>query len=167
MKKSSARSSSRVLPAPRLAKILARERARRRRVVFTNGVFDILHAGHVRYLKAARRLGDLLVVGVNADSSVRRIKGPKRPIVPLKERAEILAALKCVDWVVPFSADTPERLIRTLKPSILVKGADWAKGKIVGGDFVESLGGRVVRIPLAKGRSTTNIIARVAERYGK
>jgi rfaE bifunctional protein nucleotidyltransferase chain/domain len=156
-----------VLTATRLAAILKRERGRGRRIVFTNGVFDIIHAGHVRYLKAARALGDALVVGVNSDSSVRRIKGPKRPLVPCRERAEILASLSCVDWVVPFGSDTPERLIHTLHPDVLVKGADWAKEKIVGGDFVESTGGKVARIRLAKGRSTTNIIKRVVERYGR
>jgi len=156
-----------VVSASRLSLILRRARARGARAVFTNGVFDILHAGHVRYLKAASKLGDLLVVGVNSDASTRRIKGPKRPIVPCRERAEMLASLRCVDWVVPFGEDTPGKLILKLRPDILVKGADWAKGKIVGGDFVEAHGGKVVRMPLLKGRSTTNIIRRIAQRYGK
>jgi rfaE bifunctional protein nucleotidyltransferase chain/domain len=130
-------------------------------VVFTNGVFDLLHAGHVRYLCAARRAGDLLVVGVNSDASVRRLKGPRRPVVPQAERAEVLSALSPVDYVTIFGEDTPERLIRAVRPDVLVKGADWARGAIVGGDFVESRGGKVLRVRLARGRSTTNIVGRV------
>jgi len=133
--------------------------------VFTNGVFDILHVGHVRYLAAAREQGDLLVVGVNSDASVRRYKGPRRPIVPQAERAEMLAALAPVDCVVIFGDNTPERVIRAIRPDVLVKGADWARGAIVGGEFVQSLGGKVVRIRLARGRSTTNIVRRVLKLY--
>lgn len=135
--------------------------------MFTNGVFDLLHAGHVRYLAAARALGDKLVVGVNADASVRRIKGPKRPLVPLRERAEVLASLACVGYVTPFADDTPARLIRAVQPDVLVKGADWAAGEIVGGAFVRARGGRVVRIPLARGRSTTALIRTIVRRYGR
>lgn len=133
--------------------------------MFTNGVFDILHVGHVRYLAAAREQGDLLVVGVNSDASVRRYKGPRRPIVPQAERAEMLAALAPVDCVVIFGDNTPERVIRAIRPDVLVKGADWARGAIVGGEFVQSLGGKVVRIRLARGRSTTNIVRRVLKLY--
>ena len=157
----------RVLQPGRLVRLLRKFRSRGGKVVFTNGVFDILHVGHVRYLAAARKCGDLLVVGMNTDASVRRIKGPKRPIVPFAERAELLASLHCVDFVVPFASDTPHSLIKMLRPSVLVKGADWAKGDIVGGAEVEADGGRVVRIRLARGRSTTNIVKKVVQRYSR
>lgn len=133
-------------------------------MVFTNGVFDILHAGHVRYLKSARALGDCLVVGINSDSSARRLKGPARPIVPERDRAELLAALECVDFVTIFPDLTPARLIAAIIPRILVKGADWKAGNIVGNETVKAAGGRVVRIPLARGRSTTGIIKRIISR---
>jgi rfaE bifunctional protein nucleotidyltransferase chain/domain len=130
-------------------------------VVFTNGVFDLLHPGHVRYLQEARRLGDALIVGVNSDRSVRANKGPDRPVTPELERAEVLAALACVDAVVIFDEDTPLRLIAALAPDVLVKGADWAEDAIVGRDLVESRGGRVVRVPMAVGYATTTIIESV------
>ena len=130
-------------------------------IVFTNGVFDLLHRGHAEYLEEAAMLGDRLVVGVNSDASVRRLKGPTRPIVPEAERAELVAALACVDAVVLFEDDTPERLIRELRPQVLVKGGDWAIDTIVGREFVESLGGRVLSIPLREGLSTSNLIERI------
>jgi D-beta-D-heptose 7-phosphate kinase/D-beta-D-heptose 1-phosphate adenosyltransferase len=130
-------------------------------IVFTNGVFDLLHRGHVEYLEEARALGDRLVVGVNSDASVRRIKGPERPLVPGAERAEILAALACVDLAILFDEDTPERLIREVRPDVLVKGGDWTPDRIVGREFVESLGGRVVSVPLREGLSTTALIERI------
>jgi len=130
-------------------------------VVFTNGVYDLLHPGHVRYLKAARALGDALIVGVNSDRSVRAIKGPTRPITPELERVEILSALKCVDAAVVFDEDTPADIIKAIQPDILVKGADWAENAIVGRDTVEARGGRVVRMPIEEGWSTTNILDRV------
>ena len=130
-------------------------------VVFTNGVFDVLHPGHLRYLEQARALGDALIIGLNADTSVRRNKGPERPINPEAERAEILEALECVDAVVLFDEETPAEIIRTIQPDILVKGADWAEDAIVGRDTVEARGGRVVRIPVEQGYSTTAIIAKV------
>ncbi len=130
------------------------------RVVFTNGVFDILHPGHVRYLTEARRLGDLLIVGINSDRSVRAIKDPGRPLNPEAERGEILLALDCVDAVVVFDEDTPHRLIDQIQPDVLVKGADWGPSDIVGRDIVEARGGRVVRIELAEGYSTTSLIRR-------
>ncbi|CAG1066507.1 D-glycero-beta-D-manno-heptose 1-phosphate adenylyltransferase [uncultured bacterium] len=136
---------------------------KKKKVVFTNGCFDILHAGHVRYLKKARSLGDVLVVGLNSDSSVRAIKGETRPIVPEKERSEVLAALECVDYVVLFNGPTPLKLIEALKPDVLAKGADWAAKDIAGADVVKKSGGRVARITLVKGRSTTNIIRRILE----
>jgi D-beta-D-heptose 7-phosphate kinase/D-beta-D-heptose 1-phosphate adenosyltransferase len=130
-------------------------------VVFTNGVFDILHPGHLRYLQQARALGDALIIGLNADASVRRNKGPERPINPEAERAEILEALECVDAVVLFDEDTPAEIIRAIGPDILVKGADWAADAIVGRDTVEARGGRVVRVPIERGYSTTAIIERI------
>lgn len=131
------------------------------RVVFTNGVFDLLHPGHVRYLKDARRLGDLLIVGINSDRSVRAIKEPGRPLNPESERAEVLLSLECVDAAVVFDEDTPYQLIEQIQPDVLVKGADWGPSEIVGRDVVEGRGGRVVRIELADGYSTTNLIRRV------
>lgn len=138
-----------------------RWRTERRRIVFTNGVFDLLHPGHVRYLAEARRLGDVLVVGVNSDRSVRAIKGDGRPIIPEQERAEILEALAAVDAVVIFDEDTPLALITAIQPDVLVKGADWAQDAIVGRDVVEASGGRVVRVPMEQGHSTTSIVERV------
>jgi D-beta-D-heptose 7-phosphate kinase/D-beta-D-heptose 1-phosphate adenosyltransferase len=133
-------------------------RAAGKRVVFTNGVFDLLHPGHVRYLQAARREGDALIVGINSDRSVRAIKGPARPVTPEHERAEILSALACVDAVVLFDEETPAEIIRTVQPDVLVKGADWAADAIVGRDTVEARGGRVVRMPVEQGWSTSAII---------
>jgi D-beta-D-heptose 7-phosphate kinase/D-beta-D-heptose 1-phosphate adenosyltransferase len=132
-----------------------------KRIVFTNGVFDLLHPGHVRYLQDARREGDALIVGVNSDRSVRAIKGPTRPITPEAERAEILAALSCVDAVVIFDEDNPQQIIDRLQPDVLVKGADWAPANIIGRETVEARGGRVVRIPLAEGYSTSDIIRKI------
>lgn len=130
-------------------------------VVFTNGVFDLLHPGHVRYLEEARRLGDVLIVGVNSDRSVRVNKGPGRPLNPDYERAEVLLSLSCVDAAVLFDEETPLRLIETIQPDVLVKGSDWAAGDIVGRDVVEARGGRVVRVELARGYSTSELIRRV------
>jgi D-beta-D-heptose 7-phosphate kinase/D-beta-D-heptose 1-phosphate adenosyltransferase len=136
-------------------------RDRGKRVVFTNGVFDLLHPGHVRYLAAARELGDVLVVGLNSDRSVRANKGPGRPITPEAERAEILAALACVDAVAIFDEETPAGIIRAIQPDVLVKGADWAEDAIVGRDTVEARGGRVVRVPVEPGWSTSAIVERI------
>jgi D-glycero-beta-D-manno-heptose 1-phosphate adenylyltransferase len=133
------------------------------RVVFTNGVFDLLHPGHVRYLRQARTLGDALVVGVNTDRSVRVIKGESRPVTPESERAEILAALACVDVVVLFDEETPYELIRRLQPDVLVKGADWSEASMIGRDIVEARGGQVVRVPFEAGYSTTSIIEKIKE----
>jgi len=129
-------------------------------VVFTNGVFDLLHPGHVRYLQNARRLGEALIIGVNSDRSVRANKGPERPINPEHERAEVLGALACVDLAVIFDEDTPYALITQVQPDVLVKGADWGEHDIVGRDVVEARGGRVVRMELSKGFSTTSLIER-------
>jgi D-beta-D-heptose 7-phosphate kinase/D-beta-D-heptose 1-phosphate adenosyltransferase len=137
----------------------------RRRVVFTNGCFDILHVGHVRYLEEARNLGDLLVVAVNSDSSVRRIKGVLRPLLPQEERIELVASLQCVDYAVLFDTPDPLPLIEFLNPDVLVKGADWAPDKIVGADRVLQGGGRVARIALVPHISTSIIIERVLKRF--
>jgi rfaE bifunctional protein nucleotidyltransferase chain/domain len=136
-------------------------RDQRKTVVFTNGVFDLLHVGHLRYLQQARALGDALIVGINSDRSVRAIKGPSRPVTPEHERAEILAALECVDAVVVFDEETPHDLIAALLPDVLVKGADWAADAIVGRDIVEARGGRVVRVPIEPGHSTSAILERI------
>src|SRR5687767_12189126 len=132
-----------------------------KKMVFTNGVFDLLHPGHVRYLRDARREGDALVVAVNSDRSVRAIKGPSRPLNPAHERAEILAALESVDAVVVFDEDNPQEIISRLQPDVLVKGADWTADAIIGRETVEARGGRVVRIPLAEGYSTSAIIDKI------
>jgi rfaE bifunctional protein nucleotidyltransferase chain/domain len=143
------------------AQFVESERRTGRRIVFTNGVFDLLHPGHVRYLQDARALGDVLIVGLNADASVRRNKGPDRPINGQDERAEVLAALAAVDLVVIFEEDTPAEVINRLQPDILVKGADWPEDQIVGRDTVEARGGRVIRIPVEQGHSTTEIVERI------
>jgi rfaE bifunctional protein nucleotidyltransferase chain/domain len=134
------------------------------KIVFTNGVFDLLHPGHVRYLQAARRLGDALVVGLNSDRSVRANKGPERPITPEAERAEVVMALECVDAVAIFDEETPAEIIKRIQPDVLVKGADWGPDNIVGRDMVEARGGVVVRMELAPGYSTTDLIRRVTSR---
>jgi len=131
---------------------------RDKKVVFTNGCFDLLHVGHVRYLQEAKKLGDFLVVGINSDASVKRLKGPTRPVQNENDRAEILAALGCVDMTVIFTEDTPEELIKAIKPHILVKGGDWKIEQIVGGSFVQSYGGQVMSLQFIEGRSTTSII---------
>ncbi len=156
-------------PSP-VEKVLSREellrrygRPRRGRLVFTNGCFDILHRGHVEYLAAARRLGDVLVVGVNTDGSVERLKGPGRPVVPQEDRAVIVAALASVDAVTLFPEDTPRELIAALLPDVLVKGGDYDPSRIVGREEVEAAGGKVVTIPLLEGRSTSGLLRRLRE----
>ncbi len=158
---------SRPRSATARGKLLSREEATRAvraakrrglRVVFSNGCFDILHVGHVRCLEQARGLGDRLVVGINTDASVRRLKGPGRPLVPARQRAEVLAALACVDWVVLFRQATPLSLIRALRPDVLAKGGDWAPDAIVGREDVEGWGGRVVSLPEVPGVRTTRIL---------
>jgi len=141
--------------------LVARLRQAGRTVVFTNGVYDLLHPGHVRYLQAARALGDALIVGVNSDRSVRANKGPDRPINAEGERAEMIAALSCVDAAVVFDEDTPHDIISRLQPDVLVKGADWAEDAIVGREIVEARGGRVVRMPIEQGFSTTSLIEKI------
>lgn len=157
-----------VLPVDKLINEIKRRKdlsARRPpRVVFTNGCFDILHVGHARYLQDARALGDLLVVGVNTDSSVKRLKGPERPIQNERDRAELLAALGCVDFVTMFEEDTPRELIEKIAPDILVKGGDWPVEKIEGSKFVLARGGEVKSLPFHPGHSTTTLIERIDKR---
>lgn len=150
-----------------LKSILSKLKAEGEKVVFTNGVFDLIHAGHVDYLSKARKLGDVLIVGLNSDESVRRIKGDKRPILMQEERAFILSNLKPVDYVVFFEEDTPAKLISEIIPDILVKGADWSVEKIVGKDVVEKNGGKVMNIEFVNDQSTSRIIDLIIKRYSK
>ncbi len=152
---------SKVKTIRQLKTILAGLRRRGERIVFTNGCFDLLHIGHLRYLQRARRCGDRLVVGINSDRSVKKIKGPLRPLLPQAERAEVLAALSCVDYVTIFDEPDPFAVITALKPDVLIKGSDWGKNNIIGRDVVERRGGRVRRVPLIKGVSTTKLIEKI------
>lgn len=149
-----------------IAAIAAEKRAENKQIVFTNGCFDILHAGHVNYLAAAAAQGDLLILGLNSDQSVRRIKGEKRPVVSQGHRAQVVAALACVDYVVIFDEPDPEALIKMVKPHVLAKGADWAEDEIIGGDFVKQNGGRVARIILEPDISTSLIIEKIVNTHG-
>jgi rfaE bifunctional protein nucleotidyltransferase chain/domain len=155
--------ATRVLSREQAVALVASLRAAKKTVVFTNGVFDLLHPGHVRYLEVARALGDALILGLNADASVRRNKGPARPITSEQERAEVVAALTAVDAVVIFDEDTPAEIVKALQPDILVKGADWPADQIVGRDTVEARGGRVVLVPVEQGHSTTNLVERARQ----
>ena len=158
---------NKVLPLEKLMDIRTQLRRVGKTVVFTNGCFDLLHRGHIRYLSQARGLGDVLIVGLNDDGSIRRQhKGPERPILPLEDRAAILSALEMVDYVCPFSEDTPERIIAQLKPDILVKGADYRLNQIAGREIVERTGGQVIALPLLQGRSTSAIVRKILRAYG-
>jgi D-beta-D-heptose 7-phosphate kinase/D-beta-D-heptose 1-phosphate adenosyltransferase len=150
-----------------LRKILQDLKTKKKRIVFTNGCFDLLHVGHLRYLEKARSLGHILVVGLNSDRSVRTLKGPERPILPQRERAEILAGLACVDYVTIFDEPTPLNLISSLRPDILVKGGDWTKEDVVGREVVETSGGKVKILPFVEGSSTTNLIQTILKRHEK
>jgi D-glycero-beta-D-manno-heptose 1-phosphate adenylyltransferase len=153
---------TKILTKEQLAPVLQRARTQKKRIVFTNGCFDLMHVGHTRYLQAAKDLGDLLVVGVNSDASVRSLnKAPDRPIVPDAQRAEVVAALSSVDYVVLFDEGDPHSLITSLQPDVLVKGGDWSVERIVGREIVEARGGVVRTIPLIPGVSTTSIIQRI------
>lgn len=156
-----------VIEIDELKKIRTELKKLKKKVVFTNGVFDILHRGHIEYLNKARRLGDVMIVGVNSDASVKRIKGSKRPIVTENDRAFIIANLKSVDYVCIFEEDTPLNLIKELLPDVLIKGADWDKNNIVGKDIVEKSGGYVETIEFIPQKSTTSIIETIIERYCK
>ena len=152
---------SRVVDLRRLREILSAARTARRSIVFTNGCFDLLHAGHVALLEFSAQYGDLLIVGLNGDESVHRLKGSGRPFVPFEERAELLAGLGAVDWVIGFDDDTPSALIDVVLPDTLVKGGDWTPDRIVGRETVESRGGRVVTVPLRSDLSTTSLVDRI------
>lgn len=156
---------NKILDRKKLKDKLDSLRGKGKKIAFTNGCFDILHVGHVRYLKEAKKTADILVLALNSDSSVRSLKGEKRPLVPEEERAEILAALECVDFVTIFPESTPLDLITYLKPDILIKGGDWTEEKVVGRDEVKSWGGRLVLVPEVKGRSTTNIVEKIKTVY--
>jgi rfaE bifunctional protein nucleotidyltransferase chain/domain len=145
----------------RLKKIRDRLRGQGKSVVFTNGCFDLLHGGHIALFKAAKACGDVLIVALNTDASVRKFKGPSRPIFPLKERLEVLAALSDIDYLTSFAEETPREIIAALLPDILIKGGDWGAGEIVGRAEVEAAGGKVVRAPYLKGHSSTTIIRKV------
>jgi D-glycero-beta-D-manno-heptose 1-phosphate adenylyltransferase len=158
------RAVSKVKSLTGVARAVRRAQAAGQRVVFTNGCFDLLHRGHVRLLERARALGDLLVVAVNSDGSVRQLKGPTRPVVPAAERAEVLAALQTVDLVLVFDEPTPARVIAVVRPDVLAKGGDWPVSRIVGADVVLAGGGRVLSLPLVAGASTTALIHRILDR---
>ena len=148
-------------PLAKTLSLLRKEKKKGRKIVFTNGCFDVLHVGHVRYLKKAKSLGDVLVIGLNTDASVKRLKGSGRPLNKEKDRAEVLGALAFVDRVVFFSEATPERLIRAVRPDLIVKGGDWKKKDIVGSAFVESYGGKARSLPYIRGFSTTGLLDKI------
>ena len=148
-----------------LKRIRARLRREGKRVVFTNGCFDLIHGGHIHLFRWAKKQGDVLIVALNTDASIRRLKGPTRPIFPLAERFEVLAAIEDIDCLVSFGEDTPRKIIATLLPDVLVKGGDWGPGEIVGAEEVEAAGGRVLRVPYLKGHSSTDIIEKIVRSF--
>lgn len=150
---------------PQLKEILKKLRAKGKKIIFTNGCFDILHTGHVSYLQKAKSLGDILVVGLNSDASVKRIKGQKRPIVSQKNRAKVLSSLSAVDFIIVFNAFTPINLIKAARPDVLVKGGDWKSKDIVGAKFVQSYGGKVKSLPYIKGFSTRELIGKIKNAF--
>ena len=154
--------SDKIKNSETLARIVSDLKAKGEKVVFTNGCFDIIHVGHVDYLSKARQMGDILVIGLNSDTSVRRLKGKGRPINKEEDRAKVLSALYFVDYVTIFNEDTPDRLIRKIKPDILVKGGDWQMKDIVGASFIKSYGGKVATVPFVKGFSTTSLIKKMS-----
>ncbi|MBC7287808.1 MAG: D-glycero-beta-D-manno-heptose 1-phosphate adenylyltransferase [Armatimonadetes bacterium] len=157
--------TSKIVDAQRLSEIVQKARQAGKRIVFTNGVFDLLHVGHIRYLSYARTRGDMLIVAINSDDSTRRIKGPKRPIIPQNERAEMVAALGFVDWVVIFDEDTPDNIIRIVRPDVHIKGGDYRPEELPEAGLVRALGGTVETGPHVNGKSTSITIARVIEKY--
>ena len=158
---------SKIKSLQELKKIIATLKAKGKRIVFTNGCFDLLHYGHVKYLKQAKRKGDILVVAVNSDASVKRIKGDKKPIVKEEDRLGVIAALESVDYVVRFNEETPLNTIKMLRPDILVKGSDWSKNRIVGSDLIQGCGGKVLTVRLVPGRSTTDLIKKIVKVFAK
>jgi rfaE bifunctional protein nucleotidyltransferase chain/domain len=159
-------SGSKIVTIGDMARKAVDLRSKKSKIVFTNGCFDILHAGHVEYLAKARAMGNILIVGLNSDGSVRKIKGKHRPINNQADRAKVLASLECVDFVTIFEDKTPEKVIRKIRPDVLAKGGDWKKTDVAGNAFVESLGGKVAIIPFAKGYSTTSIIKKMTGQKG-
>ena len=158
---------TKIISTTGLKRKVSRLKQNGKRIVFTNGCFDILHYGHVKYLQDARGKGDYLVVAVNSDSSVKKIKAKNRPVISQGDRLKTVAALACVDFVVLFNEDNPLRLIKALKPDVLIKGADWSKQKIIGADFVKSYGGSVLTVNLVKGRSTSALIEKIVRDFSK
>jgi len=152
---------SKVKSSETLRKIRAQLRRDGKRVVFTNGCFDLIHGGHIRLFRKAKSLGDVLIVALNTDASVRKIKGPQRPVFPLRERFEVLAAIEDIDFLASFSQETPQKIIAALLPDVLVKGGDWRPDQVVGREEVEAAGGKVVIVPYLKGRSSTAIIKKI------
>ncbi|GBD03505.1 Bifunctional protein HldE [bacterium HR19] len=153
-----------ILSLDKLDSVVQNIRSEKKSIAFTNGCFDIIHAGHIKTFFEAKKYADILFVGINSDQSVRRLKGEKRPILPLEMRMIVVASVEAVDYVIPFDDDTPLSLIEKIEPDVLVKGEDWEEDKIVGADIVKSRGGKIVRVKLIKGLSTTNIIARIIEK---
>jgi len=158
---------NKIYPREKLKEELGRLRKEGKKIIFTNGCFDILHVGHVRYLKEAKKIGDILIVAINSDSSVRAIKGDKRPLIPEDERADMVASLESVDYVTIFHEPTPLELIEYLQPHIIVKGGNWAEEEVVGRESVEKWGGMVVIVPEIMGASTSGIIEKIIKVYGK
>ena len=156
---------NKILSKDDLKKAVEKQKKEGKRIVLTNGCFDILHAGHARYLNEAKKLGDILVLAINSDASVQSIKGKQRPLIPQNERAYVVASLKAVDYVTIFDEDTPLHLIEYLRPHILVKGGDWTEETVVGGNLVKEWGGKVIIMPQLKGISTTNIIKKIMKAY--
>ncbi|MGC1401545.1 MAG: D-glycero-beta-D-manno-heptose 1-phosphate adenylyltransferase [Thermodesulfobacteriota bacterium] len=157
---------NKIIPRTRIKNLIGDLRNQGQKTVFTNGCFDLLHVGHVRYLQEARTLGNRLIIGLNSDLSVRSIKDPHRPLIPEDQRAEVLAALECIDYITLFNEADPLELIKEIRPDVLVKGADWPMDKIVGADLVHSYGGEVRRVELVPSISTSDIINRILSRYG-
>lgn len=160
-------SGSKIKSFAQLRKIIPGLKTKGKKIVFTNGCFDILHYGHIQYLEKAKSKGDILVIAVNSDRSIKNIKGPGRPIIKQADRLKVLAALEAADYVTLFQENTPLKVILALKPDILIKGADWSKNKIIGADYVTKQGGKVYTIKMAKGRSTTNLIKKIAKTFCK
>ena len=158
---------NKIIPKDQIKKTIVSLKKKRLKIVFTNGCFDLLHVGHVRYLKEARALGDCLIIGLNSDRSVRKIKDPVRPLISEDQRAEVLAALECVDYIVLFDEADPFKLIEEIRPEVLAKGADWSMDKIIGADLVSSYGGQVRRVELVPSISSSEIINRIISRYKK
>ena len=153
--------SSKLIKASRLPSLLKTLKKKKKKIVFTNGCFDLVHPGHIKLFKESKKHGDILILGLNSDSSIRSLKGPERPILNQKARTEVLCRLDCIDYIVIFSQPTPLNLIKKIKPDVLVKGDDWAKDKIVGAKLVESAGGKIVRVKLKKGYSTTGLLKKL------